>query len=72
MTNITPVLDAIERSDASTDGLLHLVYDELRLLKATELSQKVAGQMLQATSLVGTAQTHKQLECIESVGEQPI
>ena len=53
MTDVTRILNAIERGDAkATDELLPLVYEELRLLAAQKLSQEKPGQTLQATALV--------------------
>lgn len=56
MSDVTRILDAIERGDAkATDDLLPLVYDELRLLAAQRLSHESPGQTLQATALVHEA-----------------
>ena len=56
MTDVTRILNAIERGDArATDDLLPLVYEELRLLAAQKLSQEPPGQTLQATALVHEA-----------------
>ena len=56
MSDVTRILNAIERGDAkATDELLPLVYEELRLLAAQKLSQEPAGQTLQATALVHEA-----------------
>jgi RNA polymerase sigma factor (TIGR02999 family) len=56
MSDVTRILDAIERGDArATDELLPLVYEELRLLAAQKLSQERPGQTLQATALVHEA-----------------
>jgi RNA polymerase sigma factor (TIGR02999 family) len=56
MTDVTRILNAIERGDAkATDKLLPLVYEELRLLAAQKLSQERPGQTLQATALVHEA-----------------
>ena len=53
MSDVTRILNAIERGDAkATDALLPLVYEELRLLAAQKLSHEPPGQTLQATSLV--------------------
>src|SRR5512136_1719578 len=53
MSDVTRILNAIERGDAkATDELLPLVYEELRLLAAQKLSQETPGQTLQATALV--------------------
>ncbi len=41
MTDVTRILNAIERGDAkATDGLLPLVYEELRLLAAQKLCKR--------------------------------
>lgn len=56
MTDVTRILNAIERGDAkATDELLPLVYEELRILAARKLSHEKPGQTLQATALVHEA-----------------
>ena len=56
MSDVTRILNAIERGDAkATDELLPLVYEELRLLAAQKLSREAPGQTLQATALVHEA-----------------
>jgi len=56
MSDVTRILNAIERGDAkATDELLPVVYEELRLLAAQKLSQEPPGQTLQATALVHEA-----------------
>ena len=56
MSDVTRILNAIERGDArATDELLPLVYEELRLLAAQRLSHERPGQTLQATALVHEA-----------------
>ena len=56
MTDVTRMLNAIERGDArATDELLPLVYEELRLLAAQKLSHEKPGHTLQATALVHEA-----------------
>ena len=56
MSDVTRILNAIERGDArAADELLPLVYEELRLLAAQKLSQEKPGQTLQATALVHEA-----------------
>ena len=56
MSDVTRILDAIERGDArAADKLLPLVYEELRLLAAQKISQERPGQTLQATALVHEA-----------------
>jgi RNA polymerase sigma factor (TIGR02999 family) len=65
MTDVTRILNAIERGDAkATDELLPLVYEELRILAAQKLSHESPGQTLQATALVHEAY-------IRLVGDQP-
>ncbi len=65
MSDVTRILNAIERGDASaTDELLPVVYEELRLLAAQKLSHEAPGQTLQATALVH--ETYLRL-----VGEEP-
>ncbi len=56
MSDVTRILNAIERGDAkATDELLPLVYEELRLLAGQRLSHESPGQTLQATALVHEA-----------------
>jgi len=56
MTDVTRILNAIERGDAkAADELLPLVYEELRLLAAQKLLREQPGQTLQATALVHEA-----------------
>jgi len=56
MTNVTPVLSAIEQGDPHAAGqLLPLVYEGLRKLAAQKLAQEKPGQTLQATALVHEA-----------------
>ncbi|MCH8216387.1 MAG: sigma-70 family RNA polymerase sigma factor [Planctomycetes bacterium] len=56
MTDVTRILNAIEQGDErDTERLLPLVYEELRLLAASKLSQEKPGQTLQATALVHEA-----------------
>ncbi len=56
MSDVTRILNAIERGDAgATDELLPLVYEELRALAAQRLSHEPPGQTLQATALVHEA-----------------
>ena len=56
MTNVTPILSAIEQGDPhAAEQLLPLVYDELRKLAALKLAQEKPGQTLQATALVHEA-----------------
>jgi RNA polymerase sigma factor (TIGR02999 family) len=56
MSDVTRILNAIERGDArAADELLPLVYEELRLLAAQKLSHETPGQTLQATALVHDA-----------------
>jgi RNA polymerase sigma factor (TIGR02999 family) len=56
MTDVTRILNAIERGDVqASDKLLPLVYEELRFLAAQKLSRELPGQTLQATALVHEA-----------------
>jgi RNA polymerase sigma factor (TIGR02999 family) len=65
MSDVTRILNAIERGDAkATDELLPLVYEELRLLAARKLSHEAPGQTLQATALVHEAY-------LRLVGDEP-
>ena len=56
MNDVTRILSAIEQGDArAAEGLLPLVYAELRKLAALRLTQEKPGQTLQATALVHEA-----------------
>lgn len=56
MSDVTRILDAIDRGDPHAAGnLLPLVYDELRRLAAQRLKHEAPGQTLQATALVHEA-----------------
>ena len=56
MSEVTRILSAIEHGDPqAAEGLLPLVYDELRQLAAAKLAQEKSGQTLQATALVHEA-----------------
>src|SRR5206468_1926935 len=56
MSEVTRILSAIEQGDPhASEGLLPLVYDELRKLAAQRLAQEKPGQTLQATALVHEA-----------------
>src|SRR5689334_11219878 len=56
MSDVTRILSAIENGDPkAAEGLVPLVYDELRELAAQRLAQEKPGQTLQATALVHEA-----------------
>ncbi|NIP27576.1 MAG: sigma-70 family RNA polymerase sigma factor [Phycisphaerae bacterium] len=56
MNDVTRILNAIEDGDEkSSEKLLPLVYEELRLLAAQKMAQEKPGQTLQATALVHEA-----------------
>src|SRR2546425_10516045 len=56
MSNVTQILDAIERDDPEiADELLPLVYEELRKLAAHKMANESPGQTLQPTALVHEA-----------------
>jgi RNA polymerase sigma factor (TIGR02999 family) len=56
MSEVTPILSAIEQGDPhAAEQLLPLVYDELRRLAAQKLAREKPGQTLQATALVHEA-----------------
>src|SRR5580765_1653799 len=56
MSDVTRILSAIEQGDPRTsERLLPLVYEELRLLAAQKMAQESPGQTLQATALVHEA-----------------
>lgn len=52
MSDVTLIL---RTNDCTSEELLSLVYDDLRRLAATRMSQETAGQTLQATALVHEA-----------------
>ena len=59
MSDVTPILHAIERGDAqAADELLSLVYQELRRLAAHKMASEAPGQTLQPTALVHEAWLH--------------
>ena len=56
MNDVTRILSAIENGDPkAAEGLLPLVYEELRKLAAQRLALEKPGQTLQATALVHEA-----------------
>jgi RNA polymerase sigma factor (TIGR02999 family) len=56
MSEITQVLQAVERGDArAADELLPLVYEELRKLAAHKMANEASGHTLQPTALVHEA-----------------
>ena len=56
MTDVTHILNAIEKGDAkAADKLFPLVYEQLRLLANQKMSKESPGQTLQATALVHEA-----------------
>jgi hypothetical protein len=55
MTNVTPILWAIEHGDPHAAAQLLPIYDELRKLAAPKLALERPGQTLQATALVHEA-----------------
>ncbi|MGL4551484.1 MAG: ECF-type sigma factor [Gemmataceae bacterium] len=56
MSDVTTILSAIERGDpAAAEGLLPLVYDELRRLAAQRMAREAPGDTLDATALVHEA-----------------
>ena len=55
MTDVTLLLNEIERGNVSGEALLPLVYEELRQLAASQMRQERSGQTLQATALVHEA-----------------
>ncbi|MBC7820197.1 MAG: sigma-70 family RNA polymerase sigma factor [Planctomycetaceae bacterium] len=55
-SDVSMLLSAIHRGDSdAAEGLLPLVYDQLRELARAKLAQESAGQTLQATALVHEA-----------------
>ena len=53
MSDVTRILQSLERGEVqAADGLLPLVYDELRRLAAAKMAQEAPGQTLQPTALV--------------------
>src|SRR5437868_7144292 len=56
MNDVTRILSALEQGDPkAAEGLLPLVYDELRRLAAERLAHEKPGQTLEATALVHEA-----------------
>ena len=56
MSDVTQILDRVERGDAkAAEELLTLTYDELRKLAAYKMAQERPGQTLQPTALVHEA-----------------
>lgn len=55
MNDLTHLLQAVGKDDASAEALLPLVYAELRKLAAMRMSHEAAGQTLQPTALVHEA-----------------
>ncbi len=56
MNDVTRILSAVEQGDpTAAEGLLPLVYEELRKLAAQRLAMEKPGQTLQATALVHEA-----------------
>ena len=56
MSDVTQILNAIERGDAhAAEELLPLVYEELRKLAGHKMSNEMPGQTLQPTALVHEA-----------------
>lgn len=55
MSEVTQLLEAIERGEARAADLLPIVYEDLRTLAAQRLSQEEPGQTLDATALVHEA-----------------
>jgi RNA polymerase sigma factor (TIGR02999 family) len=56
MSEVTRILSAVQRGDPqASEQLLPLVYEELRKLAASKLTQEKPGQTLQATALVHDA-----------------
>ncbi|MGD9632303.1 MAG: ECF-type sigma factor [Pirellulales bacterium] len=56
MANVTKIFRQIDQGDPdAAEGLLPLVYDELRQLAMTKLAKERPGQTLQATALVHEA-----------------
>jgi RNA polymerase sigma factor (TIGR02999 family) len=52
---VTEILDAMRRGDATADDLIALVYEELRRLASRELAGERSGHTLEATALVHEA-----------------
>jgi RNA polymerase sigma factor (TIGR02999 family) len=67
MSEVTRILNAIQRGDAQAAGqLLPLIYDELRKLAAQRLAHETPGQTLQPTALV-----HEAYVRLVGKGEEP-
>jgi RNA polymerase sigma factor (TIGR02999 family) len=71
MSEVTRILDAMERGDPQAFGrLLPLVYGELRRLAAQRLAQEKPGQTLQATALVHEAYLRLVVPASASSGDE--
>jgi RNA polymerase sigma factor (TIGR02999 family) len=56
MSEVTRILSAVEQGDPSAaEGLVPLVYEELRQLAARRIAREAPGQTLEATALVHEA-----------------
>lgn len=55
MSDLTRILQEVERDDSSAEELLTLVYDELRKLAAARMANEAPGHTLQPTALVHEA-----------------
>jgi hypothetical protein len=56
ISDVTRIFDAIQQGDPkAADGLLPLLYDELRRLAAAKMAREQPGQTLQTTALVHEA-----------------
>ncbi len=65
MSDVTQILNRLENGDPNgASELLHLVYDELRLLARQKLAHELPGQTLQAVA--GFARIQSSLNSCES------
>ncbi len=55
MSEVTQILNAVERGEYSSERLLPLIYDELRQLAARKMANEAPGHTLQPTALVHEA-----------------
>jgi RNA polymerase sigma factor (TIGR02999 family) len=72
MNDISKILDRIQKGEPSAaEGLLPLVYDELRKLAAVRLAKEAPGNTLDATALVHEAYLRLVASPLREPGEEP-
>jgi RNA polymerase sigma factor (TIGR02999 family) len=72
MNDVSKILDRIQKGEPSAaEGLLPLVYDELRKLAAVRLAKETPGNTLDATELVHEAYLRLVASPLRESGEEP-